>query len=334
MAKWLDLVEEVVVVDSFSTDGTLELIKSGLRHARLKILSHPPGLYQSWNHGIRHLTARYCYISTVGDTITRDGLQHLANAAEKLECDVIMSKPEFHFMDGRKAVAPHWPVDDMIQSLRITAPQMLSRWEFLTFATAHAGNGLLGSSASNLSRTAALAAHPFPTEFGRVGDGIWALQHCCRLDWSVTPEVCSTFLLHPKAPSQTEEACRARASGADVVLRETIESELKCGLMDHATLRDLNILTLWEEMSEWLNYKQQFDHTRKRRFPWIANPRAWQIRIKRNHRARNLARLKKQILLQIQRIGSSSKAPAPTFSPTLRVLPHTRNEPLSPMLRP
>ena len=44
MAQWLDLVEEVVVVDSFSKDGTLEMIKSKLRHPRLRILSHPPGL--------------------------------------------------------------------------------------------------------------------------------------------------------------------------------------------------------------------------------------------------------------------------------------------------
>src|SRR5580704_1102433 len=85
MAGWLDLVEEVVVVDSFSEDGTLEMIKSRLRHPRLRILSHPPGLYQSWNHGIRHLTAKYCYISTVGDTISREGLEHLTEGAEKLD---------------------------------------------------------------------------------------------------------------------------------------------------------------------------------------------------------------------------------------------------------
>ncbi len=103
MVKWLDLIEEIVVVDSFSEDGTLEMIKAGLRHPRLRILSHPPGLYQSWNHGIQQLNAKYCYISTIGDTISRDGLQHLVDAAENLRCDVVMSKPEFLSMDGRKA---------------------------------------------------------------------------------------------------------------------------------------------------------------------------------------------------------------------------------------
>ena len=333
MAEWLDLVEEVVVVDSFSEDGSLEMIQSGLRHPRLKILSHPPGLYQSWNHGIRHLTAKYCYISTVGDAISREGLQHLADSAEKLGCDVLMSKPEFLSMNGSKATALFWPVEDMIQSLHITAPQLLSRWEFLAFATAHAGNGLLGSSASNLSRTEALVAHPFPTEFGRVGDGIWALKHCCRFNWGITPNVFSTFLLHPKAPSQAEEDCRARASDADLVLWNTIESELQCGLMDRAALRDLNIFTMWEQMSGWLNCKRQFDYARRRRFPWIMNPRALQIRMKRNHHARNLARLKKQVLFEIQRRGSLPKAPTPAFSSALGVLPHTHREPASFMLR-
>ena len=45
-------LQEVIVVDSFSTDGTIELIKAELRHPQLKIMAHPPGLYQSWNHGI------------------------------------------------------------------------------------------------------------------------------------------------------------------------------------------------------------------------------------------------------------------------------------------
>jgi hypothetical protein len=301
MAKWLDLIEEVVVVDSFSEDGTLEMIKAGLRHPRLRILSHPPGLYQSWNHGIRHLSAKYCYISTIGDTISRDGLQHLAFAAENLRCDVVMSKPEFLSMDGRKAAAPFWPVDDMIQSLGVTAPQKLSLWEFLAFAAAHAGDGLLGSSASNLSRTAALAAHPFPVDFGRAGDGIWALQTCCCLNWGVTPKVCSTFLLHPKAPSLPEEDHQARALGADQVLQATIKSELECGQLDDATLRDLNIVDLWEEMSGWLECKQQFDWARKRRFPWIMSPRAWQARMKRNHHARNMAGLKEMTLRKLHR---------------------------------
>jgi len=69
--QWQDLVEEIVVVDSFSKDGTLAYLKSHLSHPRLRFLTHPPGLYESWNHGIAHINASCTYIATIGDTITR-----------------------------------------------------------------------------------------------------------------------------------------------------------------------------------------------------------------------------------------------------------------------
>jgi glycosyltransferase involved in cell wall biosynthesis len=55
LRSWLDLAQEVVVVDSESSDGTVEFLQSELRHPNLRFLSHPPGLYQSWNFGIRNL---------------------------------------------------------------------------------------------------------------------------------------------------------------------------------------------------------------------------------------------------------------------------------------
>src|SRR6266496_2720475 len=79
--NWLDLADQVVVVDSFSTDGTLEALRREIKHPNLEFLSHPPGLYQSWNFGIQHLTTDYTYIATVGDTITKEGLRSLAATA-------------------------------------------------------------------------------------------------------------------------------------------------------------------------------------------------------------------------------------------------------------
>src|SRR5579883_3310731 len=57
-------VEQVVVVDSASTDGTPELLHKQLRHPRIEFLQHPPGLYESWNFGVRQVRARYTYIAT------------------------------------------------------------------------------------------------------------------------------------------------------------------------------------------------------------------------------------------------------------------------------
>ena len=69
MRAWTDAVAEIVVVDSQSTDGTVEMIRAGLKHPRIKVLQHPPGLYQSWNFGIGQLESELCYISTVGKAL-------------------------------------------------------------------------------------------------------------------------------------------------------------------------------------------------------------------------------------------------------------------------
>ena len=60
---WLDLAQEVVVVDSFSTDGTVEYLRRHLKHPAVTYITHPPGLYASWNHGITQITAKYVFIA-------------------------------------------------------------------------------------------------------------------------------------------------------------------------------------------------------------------------------------------------------------------------------
>ena len=84
MEAWLDLADEVIVVDSRSTDGTLELIRAELRHPRLRIIERDRGLYQSWNEGIAATTGDWVYVSTAGDLITREQLLHLRAAGEAL----------------------------------------------------------------------------------------------------------------------------------------------------------------------------------------------------------------------------------------------------------
>ncbi len=52
MAGWLDIADEVIVVDSHSKDGTREYLDERLRHPNLRIIDRDRGLYQSWNEGI------------------------------------------------------------------------------------------------------------------------------------------------------------------------------------------------------------------------------------------------------------------------------------------
>ena len=80
---WIDLVQEIVVVDSESTDGSLEFLRDRLPHPNLRVLLHPPGLYASWNHGIAQLHSDFFIMSTTGDTITREGVLKLLECADE-----------------------------------------------------------------------------------------------------------------------------------------------------------------------------------------------------------------------------------------------------------
>ena len=229
MGEWQDLAEEIVVVDSFSTDGTLDFLKSNLVHPKISFLSHPPGLYQSWNHGVANISARWAYISTTGDTITRAGIEKLVAAAESLAADVVISKPAFRQGDGQPAADIFWPIDDIIATLRITSPRKLAKLEAMVFAVVHATGALLGSSASNLYRIEILKRFPFPADFGTAGDGAWGLMHAAEAAWVVVPEKFSTFLIHSTNASADEKKSYRESRRPDEVLRASTERWLAQG---------------------------------------------------------------------------------------------------------
>ncbi len=196
LANWLDLAAEVVVVDSFSTDGTVEYLKENLRHPHVTYSSHPPGLYASWNHGIAQIQSTFVYIATTGDLITPDGVKCLLRTADSLACDVVISKPTFRDLNGQPLPDKFWPIDDIIKTLNITAPRKLSKLEAVIFAVMQMKGALLGSSASNLYRTGVMKRLPFPTEFGN--DGRWCLGVAARAGSGVGSSV-RTFFVVPRS---------------------------------------------------------------------------------------------------------------------------------------
>ena len=293
LRNWLDLADQVVVVDSFSTDGTLEALRREIKHPNLEFLSHPPGLYQSWNFGIQHLTTDYAYIATVGDTITRKGLELLAATARSLQCDAVISKPEFQDLDGQP-VEIVWPIDDIIATLGIEVPRRLNRLEALVFACVHAVGALTGSCASDLFRTNVLKRFPFPTDFGTAGDGAWGLMHAAEISWGVVPGRFSTFVLHPPNASPKERQSYVKARRADDLLCEAVSAWRQSGAVTDAELAQAH----WSEMSaalrHFLNAKAEFDRHRKESFPWVLKLKAWQTRIRRQASLAKLHKLKRR----------------------------------------
>ena len=77
MEKWAHLADEIIIVDSRSADGTLDLIRARLRHPNLRIIERDRGLYESWNEGIAATTGKWVYVSTVGNLLAINRVREL-----------------------------------------------------------------------------------------------------------------------------------------------------------------------------------------------------------------------------------------------------------------
>jgi Glycosyl transferase family 2 len=295
LGSWLDLAEEVVVVDSESRDGTMEFLQSKLRHRNLRFLSHPPGLYQSWNFGIRHLNTEFAYVSTAGDAITREGLHRLISAAQSLQCDVVISKPEIQDLEGQPADLV-WPIDDIISSLRISAPRKLSRVEALVFSWVHGTDAMTGSCASDLFRSECLKQFPFPTEFGGAGDGAWGVMHAAEVAWAVVPERFSRFVRHPATAGGMTRPARRETKRMDIVMREAVSLWLQTGRVSEEELARAGWPEIRDAFTAWLDAKLEFDACRRAAWPWSLNPLAWRIRSRRQKAQSRLHALKTSVL--------------------------------------
>ncbi|MBC8002132.1 MAG: glycosyltransferase family 2 protein [Opitutaceae bacterium] len=289
MRKWTGLVEEIVVVDSFSDDGTMELLKEQLSLPNVRFHNHPRGLYQSWNFGISQISAKYAYISTVGDVITPEGLQHLAAVAEQFQADVTLSPPRFVASNGQIATDAHWPIQDLIQWQNITRPAAVSSIHAFLMSVLSMPQGILGSSASNLYRTGLLKTRPFPTSFGHAGDTAWSLQHALETRFAITPSAVSQFLLHPKEsipdPDQEER-----------LFKSFFDLALAAG----RTSDPARLLPVLENLRAEIEELQARQHLYRRRrknpwWPWIFRVTGWLRRGRRNWQRNKVRRMKAEI---------------------------------------
>jgi glycosyltransferase involved in cell wall biosynthesis len=288
--RWLDLAEEVVVVDSESTDGTMDLLRAGLRHRNLRFFTRPRGLYQAWNFGVAQLQSEFAYVSTAGDSISREGILHLVETARRLACDVVMSPPELVPEAGAPPLDYQWPVHHIIDALRLTAPARLRRSKAYFYAMIYALpdrlSGFLGSSASNLYRTAMLQARPFPDDCGHAGDVVWGVRHGLEISFAITPRCVSVFLIHaPPSKEKLRENIRLLRERVPPAVAGALTKALEQS--DAPDIEEVRWLDRYfREAQSFLTERSRLNRIRREDILWFVKPSAWRTRARRNRHER------------------------------------------------
>lgn len=233
LEKWAHLADEIIVVDSRSTDGTLELIRERLRHPNLRIIERDRGLYASWNEGIAATTGDWVYISTAGDTIEREQLTRLRHWGEATSADVVISPSDYVDDAGLPAPKarnrPRIYAEFAAEGDVLIAPPAVRHFAFRSTGT----QALLGSLASDLFRGDFLRARPFPEDYGTHGDTAWLLRHSHEINLCVLQTIGSTFCVHEPRSCESKEDLRGvldrmhgreiRAGGLTPLLASSIQ---------------------------------------------------------------------------------------------------------------
>ena len=300
MRPWLDLAEEIVVVDSESSDGTVKYLRERLPPEKTRFFQHPRGLYQSWNFGIQQVNSRYTYISTVGDEMSREGLIHLFEVAEKKACDVVVSPPIFIGERGKPIQPNPWPVHEVISFWNLKNEACVEGILLYAMALSFLPFAVLGSSASNLYRTAALQKNLFPTEFGLNGDGAWGFLNALEVRLAITPRKISFFRVHRKVYRRKDYDTNNPDQRLLDAGLEMLKQALKVRKDLSAQAERLELVNFIKHKTEVQRWREILRRHRKRILPWYLNPFAWQARIHRNHSHDECKRLLKSVLEQVR----------------------------------
>ena len=191
---WLAHVSELIVVDSNSSDGSLQFLRRAFNGYKSKFVNTGPGLYAAWNLGVQLAKQPYIYFSTIGETISLTGLQQLLNWCESLDLDVVISTPQM-IQKARCPINIMWPIHEMKGFLQQQGDIFVpNEGEKRLLSRAFTPECILGSSASNLYRRSALKRFPFPQDVGPQGDVMWACKYLFQLKVGISAMQCSTFL--------------------------------------------------------------------------------------------------------------------------------------------
>jgi len=298
LLPWYGSVRQVVIVDSKSTDGSVEYLSEHLKHPNIKFIEHPPGLYASWNAAVSHADSTYVSFSTIGDTLPFESLRELYRIAESYEADVVISPPEILSSSGDRHQAV-WPIHRFCQRLGSKEPYALSPLERVVWNTSALPGTLLGSSSSNLYKTSLLKETPFPCDYGHAGDSAWAVARPWTDRWVVAPSVKTCFIKHEASGRQRWGTVLSRpklyrlAFESYKVFADSISDEHP----NRALLGDVR--SLLEQYIVKGELVAKWNEARSAALPWFLNPRALALRRLRKQLDLNMRKLSRDLCAKV-----------------------------------
>ena len=265
------MVHEFIWVITESPDGSHITAREAAKELGGQILEVPRGLYEAWNSGIARATGEFIYISTVGDTITVEGLNALSVCLQINEADVVFSPPVISpLTQANLKRSRHWPVFRFAQILNKHANSCIPKQQTILIQILSGASGLLGSCASCLFRTSFLQGRPFSTDHHHYGDTAWTYQNLPDAILAFHPNPVARFVIHnAKTPRIVDK-------GQVYRLTEELATHLPPQLA--------------QSVHEYIQASLQIDTIRDPhpRFGWWWTPKAWEARWKRNSAKRLL----------------------------------------------
>lgn len=195
---------EVIVLDSFSTDGTWETLQqwAGSRD-RVKAQQVPRGLYQAWNQCVASAAGSWLYFATSDDVMTPNCLERLLAAGVASGADLATSAEWIIDANGHDLPSRKSGLEAGLLAKAIGPDQMLQgRIAFLS--------GLLfGTPTASITqmairRTVFEQGGTFPTEFGSFGDYCWQMRALLRFRWCHVPERLGAWRIHGAQATTTD----------------------------------------------------------------------------------------------------------------------------------
>jgi hypothetical protein len=258
-------------VITISQDRSHEIAREAARELGGQILEVPRGLYQAWNSGIARATGEFIYISTVGDTITPEGLNALSICIHKNQADVVFSPPLI-FPSTKKNFKHclHWTLFSFEKVLNQFSGICIPKEKAILLQILSGASGLLGSCASCLFRASFLQSRTLPTEYHHYGDTAWTFHNL--------PEAILAFHPNPVARFVIHNAKTPRVVDKDQIYR--LSEELATHLSPQLT----------QIVHHYIQASTQIDKIRDPhpKFGWWWMPAAWIARWKRNKMKRAL----------------------------------------------